>query len=144
MATPNFHFRFQKALLRSVYPHSQKLHKNTSVLVGTVLNSIYKLCNKIWRCFKYLYVKNKIFFSFSFLFLQYITVCGASSQKNLGRNKMNNWTTITSNSVVSLAAVFLGCHATLPPKEAAADIRTAFLSHCPCGLFAAVWTDQSC
>ena len=28
---------------------------------------------------------------------------------------------------------FLGCHATLPPKEAAADIRTAFLSHCPCG-----------
>ena len=23
---------------------------------------------------------------------------------------------------------FLGCHATLPPKEAAADIRTAFLS----------------
>ena len=38
---------------------------------------------------------------------------------------------------------FLGCYATLHPKEAAADIRTTFLSHCPCGLFAVFLTDQS-
>ena len=29
------------------------------------------------------------------------------------------------------------------PKTTAADIRTTFLSHCPCGLFAVHWTDQS-
>ena len=41
MVTPNSVFEFQNLLLRSAFfPHSYKLRKNTSVLVGTVLQRI--------------------------------------------------------------------------------------------------------
>ena len=44
--------------------------------------------------------------------------------------------------IVSLAAVFWMSR-TRSPKRTAADIRTTLFSHCPCGLFAVHWTDQS-
>ena len=39
----------------------------------------------------------------------------------------------SNEDLVSLAAVFWMSR-NAPPKETAADIRTTFLSHCPCGL----------
>ena len=39
----------------------------------------------------------------------------------------------SNKDLVSLAAVFWMSR-NAPPKETAADIRTTFLSHCPCGL----------
>ena len=38
-----FFFGFQQPLLNLLFPHSDKPHKNTSVLVGTVLNTLLQL-----------------------------------------------------------------------------------------------------